>query len=129
MRGSAVTSRPGSLICPLCEASRLCPSAQDSTTCQSCGTRLRGAMLETLRGISTLPDAAGSHACECGHPKMRHLPDGTYHCPACGSEVLSFDVPSSLSKPDAHGEAYRAGRMDGRFGERSGFVDNPNLAK
>ena len=32
--------------------------------------------------------AVGAHACECGHPKMRCLPDGVYHCPACGSEVL-----------------------------------------
>ena len=25
---------------------------------------------------------------ECGHPEMRTLPDGVYHCPACRSEVL-----------------------------------------
>jgi hypothetical protein len=45
-------------------------------------------MLETLCQITALPDALGSHACECGHPQMRCLPDGVFHCPACGSEVL-----------------------------------------
>jgi ribosomal protein L37AE/L43A len=38
--------------------------------------------------ISKLPDAVGGHACECGHPEMRRLPDGVYWCPACGSEVM-----------------------------------------
>ena len=23
--------------------------------------------------------------CEYGHPEMRRLPDGVFHCPACGS--------------------------------------------
>jgi hypothetical protein len=49
---------------------------------------LSGTLLETLHRIIELPDAAGGHACECGHPEMRHLPDGVYWCPACGSEVL-----------------------------------------
>lgn len=31
-------------------------------------------MLETLREISSLPEALGPHA--CGHPEMRRLPDG-----------------------------------------------------
>jgi ribosomal protein L37AE/L43A len=129
MRISAVASRLGSLVCPLCEASKVYPSAQDSMTCQSCGTQLRGAMLETLRCISTLPDALGSHACECGHPEMRRLPDGTYHCPSCGSEVLPLDVPSTPSESEEKGVAYWSGWADGCFGERGSFVDNPNLAK
>jgi uncharacterized Zn finger protein (UPF0148 family) len=45
-------------------------------------------MLEALREIATLQDTMGSHACECGHPEMRLLPDGVFHCPACGCEVL-----------------------------------------
>jgi uncharacterized Zn finger protein (UPF0148 family) len=54
---------------------------------------LSGAMLATLRGISALPDALGSYACEeCGHPEMRLLPDGTFHCPACRSEVLPLEA-------------------------------------
>ena len=47
-----------------------------------------GSSLETLRDIVGLPDALGAHACGCGHPEMRALPDGVFHCPACGSEVL-----------------------------------------
>jgi hypothetical protein len=66
-------------------------------------------MLETLWRITALPDALGRHACECGHPEMRLLPDGVFHCPACGSEVLPADVPSALSKSDEHGAAYWAG--------------------
>ena len=111
MRGSSLISRPDSLVCPLCEASKLYPSDQDSMRCRSCGAHLQGAMLETLRCISALPEPLGSHACECGHPEMRFLPDGTYHCPACGSEVHPADVPSTPSNPDEHSEAYRVGWM------------------
>jgi hypothetical protein len=86
-------------------------------------------MLETLRSICALPDALGRHACEeCRHPEMRLLPDGTYHCPACGSEVLSVDATWSLSNPDEHGKAYWVGWIDGRFGDRGSFVDNLNVA-
>jgi ribosomal protein L37AE/L43A len=38
--------------------------------------------------MATLPVSLGAHACECGHPEMRRLPDGVFHCPACGSEIL-----------------------------------------
>jgi ribosomal protein L37AE/L43A len=93
MRGSSLASRPDSLVCPLCEASKLRPSDRDSMHCEACGGGLSGAMLETLWRISALPDAVGSHACECGHPEMRRLPDGTYHCPACGTEVLPIGTP------------------------------------
>ena len=97
--------------------------------CESCGGRLNGAMLETLRHISALPDVLRRHACECGHPEMRLLQDGAFHCPACGSEVVPVDAPAVFSKPGEHGEAYRAGWMDGCFGELGTFADNPNLAR
>jgi hypothetical protein len=98
--------------------------------CESCGGRLSGAMLETLRGICTLPDVLGRHACEeCGHPEMRRLPDGVFHCPACRSEVVPIDASLIPSRADEHGMAYWAGWGDSRFGERGSFVDNPNLAK
>jgi hypothetical protein len=128
MKTSPLVSRPDYLICPLCEADRLYPSGQGSTTCRSCRTHVRGGVLETLRGISSLPDAHGIHACECGHPEMRLLPDGTYHCPGCGSEVLPVETSSTDSKLDKHGAAYRVGWMDGHSGEHCSFVDNPNLA-
>jgi hypothetical protein len=59
---------------------------------------LGAAMLLLLQQIIALPDSWGKHACECGHPEMRLLPDGVYHCPACGSEVLAIDVPSSSKR-------------------------------
>jgi ribosomal protein L37AE/L43A len=130
VKRSSLAARPDSLLCPLCEASKLYSSERNSMRCQSCGGRLSGAMLDTLKQISALPDALGSHACEeCGHPEMRRLPDGTFHCPACGSEVLPIDASSSPSKPDKYAQAYWAGWLDGRFGERGSFVDNPNLAR
>jgi hypothetical protein len=129
VRGLSVASRPDSLVCPLCEVSKLRPSGRDSMCCESCGGHISGAMLEALRQITVLPDALGRHACECGHPQMRLLPDGTYHCPSCGSEVVPIDASSTLSGPEEHTEAWWAGWMDGHFGERSSFVDNPNLAR
>jgi hypothetical protein len=60
-------------------------------------------VLESLRSIATLPDTRGSHACECGHPEMRLLPDRTYHCPSCGSEVLPIDAPSIPSEFEEDG--------------------------
>jgi ribosomal protein L37AE/L43A len=126
---SLLVSRSDYLICPLCEAGRFYPSGQGSTTCRSCRTHLRGDMLETLRCISTLPDAHGIHACECDHTEMRRLlPDGIFHCPACGSEVLPIDASSTDSNLYKHGAAYWAGWMDGCFGKSGSFVDNPTLA-
>ena len=86
-------------------------------------------MLEVLRQITDLPDTLGSHACECGHPEMQLLPDGSFRCPACRSEVLPIDAPSTPSKPHEHIVPYWVGWLDGRFGGTGSFVDNPNLAK
>jgi hypothetical protein len=87
-------------------------------------------MLKSLRQITDLPDAMGTHACEeCGHPEMRCLPDGTFHCPACRSEVLPFSALRVDWKSSEHGEAYWCGWLDGRYRELSSFADNPNLAK
>jgi len=82
----ATKSHP--LTCPFCEAHELRVFGHNSARCDSCGGLLSGALLETLKGITGLPDVVGGHACECGHPEMRLLPDGVYRCPACGSEVL-----------------------------------------
>jgi ribosomal protein L37AE/L43A len=130
MKGSSLASRSRSLVCPLCEASELKPSGQDSARCESCAGSVSGAMLEALRQIVALPDALGTHACEdCAHPEMRLLPDGSFHCPACRSEVLPVGAPWSPSRSDEHAQAYWAGWVDGRFGEKGNFADNPNLAK
>jgi hypothetical protein len=76
MKGSSLGSRPGSFVCPFCETDQLGPSGHDFFHCASCGGLLSGAMLETLRQIRSLPEGLG--ACECGHPEMRHLPDGVF---------------------------------------------------
>jgi ribosomal protein L37AE/L43A len=130
MKGSSLASRSRSLVCPLCEAGELKPSAQHSAKCEACVGSVGGAMLEALRQIVALPDALGTHACEeCAYPEMRLLPDGTFHCPACRSEVFPVGAPWSPSRPDEHSEAYWAGWMDGRFGKKGSFTDNQNLAK
>jgi hypothetical protein len=77
-----------SLHCPFCEIYELEPFGCNSVRCESCGAILAGSLLETLLWITELPDVVGGHACECGHPQMKLLPDEVYWCPACGSEVL-----------------------------------------
>ena len=115
---------------PLCEAGELKPSAQHSARCGACAGSVSGAMLEALRQIVALPDALGTHACEeCAHPEMRLLHDGTFHCPACRSEVLPIDASATPSRAEEHAEAYWAGWVDGRFGERGSFADNPDLVR
>jgi ribosomal protein L37AE/L43A len=93
MKGSALASRPQAMICPFCEAGALHPSGGASAHCDSCVHAVDGDVLSTLEQIASLPDALGAHACECGHPEMRRLPDGVFHCPACGSEVVPAAQP------------------------------------
>jgi len=85
----ALASGSHSIICPSCEAGELSSGGHNGVQCSLCGYAPSHSVLEALRQIIALPDALGSHACEeCGHPEMRHLPDGVFHCPACSSEVL-----------------------------------------
>jgi ribosomal protein L37AE/L43A len=94
VKPSILASGSQSIICPLCEAEALrSGDQQNGVRCPVCGYAPGRSVLEALRQIISLPDALGSHACEeCGHPEMRHLPDGVAHCPACGSEVLPTRV-------------------------------------
>ena len=86
---SHLTSRPGHLICPMCGSGKLGIRGLASLpSCDSCGYAFDDVFLRTLEQIVTLPDTIGKHACECGHPEIRRLPGGTFHCPACQSEVL-----------------------------------------
>ncbi len=85
MEGSSMVSRPGSLICPYCEAGILCLSSHLSARCRSCGNFLSGTMLEALRQIAAMPDDPAIHPYECSHPKMRLFLDGTIYCLACWS--------------------------------------------
>ena len=89
------TSRPNSIVCPGCGCGELEVRGPDLAGCESCGRAFNGAVLMTLEEIVSLPDALGGHACECGHPEMRRLPDGVFHCPACGSEVIPLEAGSA----------------------------------
>ena len=93
----ATTSKPGYFVCPGCGSGELFTRGSDQARCNSCGCAFDGAIVGTLEQIVALPDALGEHACEeCGHPEMRCLPDKTFHCPACGSEVLPILLAPSF---------------------------------
>ena len=95
------------ITCPLCESGKLVPLGAGFARCGSCGLPLVGSMRKTLRDMIGLPDALGAHPCECGHPEMRRLPDGVFHCPTCGSEVLPAEV--SGARPEVlDGRLHRA---------------------
>ena len=91
MRRTSV-SRPHRLVCPACGYGALHPRGPLSRSayyCESCWCAFGGGIVGTLKQIAALPDALGKHSCEeCGHREMRSLPDGTFHCPACRSEVV-----------------------------------------
>jgi hypothetical protein len=129
MKGSSLASRSDSLVCPLCEAGQLRPFDGHSVRCNSCGSSVGGGMLEALRQITDLPDAMGTHVCECGHPEMRLLPDRTFHCPACGAEVLPLETSSAASEVEYRSEAYWAGWWDARSGKWEVFTGNRELPK
>ena len=99
------SSRPGCLICPACEFGELQPRGDAYlASCDVCSCTFNGSVLRILEQIATLTDALGKHACEeCYHPKMRLLPDGTFHCPACGSEVRPITGPSPKRRPTRQG--------------------------
>jgi ribosomal protein L37AE/L43A len=101
---SRTASGPRHIICPICGSGELrLRGSELGAGCDSCGLSVGGEIFRTLGQIVALPDAVGSHACEeCGHPEMRCLPDGVFHCPACGSEVLPFEAGAV--------DARRAGR-------------------
>jgi ribosomal protein L37AE/L43A len=88
MKRSSLTSRSSTLVCPFCEADELLVTDRNTGPCPSCGRVTSRLILGALRRLISLPESMGTHACECGHPEMRRLPDGVFHCPACGSEIL-----------------------------------------
>jgi ribosomal protein L37AE/L43A len=92
---SRAMSRPSSIVCPACGCGELKAQGLDLVECNSCGHAFEGAVLRTLEEITALPDAVGKHSCECGHPEMRRLPDGVFHCSACGSEVVPLEADST----------------------------------
>lgn len=117
------------MICPICEQGELRAFGRVSMRCFTCDQVIGGPMLETLRNISILPDALGDHACDCGHPEMKRLPDGVYWCPACGAEVSPADSSPVCWKTEDHGEAYWCGWLDGRYAEAEEFTANSRLSR
>lgn len=128
---SRATSRPRHIICPACGSGALRPQGSELAGCDSCGLSYRGAIFRTLEQIATLPEAVGTHPCECGHPQMRRLPDGVFHCPACGSEVLPLKARRGLSGSLAGSmrgsTAFRAGGAKGLVRERSCAEATPDV--
>jgi hypothetical protein len=104
---SRTASKAHHIICPFCESGELISVGPGFARCGSCGLPLLGSALETLRNIVGLPDVLGAHPCECGHPEMRVLPDGVYHCPACRSEVLPVELPGARQQ-ELDGRLHRA---------------------
>jgi ribosomal protein L37AE/L43A len=103
--GTTTTSRPGHLVCPVCVFGELQPQAHGLASCAACDCLFSGVVLKVLAQVAALPEAQGKHACEeCHHPEMRLLPDGVFHCPACGSEVLPVVMGpiSGVSKERNH---------------------------
>ncbi len=76
------------MICLICEVGELRPSEGTPLRCDTCGCAVESDVQRTLKQIASLPEALGKHACDCGHPEMRLLPDEVFHCPACGVEVI-----------------------------------------
>ena len=101
MKGSVSASTPHFVICPLCEEGELRLDGNGSGRCDSCVRVVEGAVKETLEQIVGLADALGKHACECGHPEMRRLPDDVFHCAACGAEVIPLKASSVRIRPSA----------------------------
>jgi ribosomal protein L37AE/L43A len=123
------SSNTDSIICPCCGIDELERSTDSVARCARCDRPIGTQVLKALEQIASLPDAVGSHACECGHPEMRHLPDGILWCPGCGSEVVPLSAPEMRSKSESASEAYRCGWAEGLLGNTHSFVHNGGLAR
>jgi ribosomal protein L37AE/L43A len=124
-----ISSNTYSIICPYCEIGELERSANGVVRCNRCDRPISMQVLEALEQIVSLPDAIGSHACECGHPEMRRLADGVLWCPGCGAEVVPFSASEMHSESGLTSEAYRCGWTEGLLGSTQSFVHNGGLAR
>ena len=122
------SSNTDSIICPCCGIDELERSAEGVARCTRCDSPISTQVLKTLEQIVSLPDALGSHACECGHPEMRRLADGVLWCPGCGSEVLPFSASEMRAESRLTSEAYLSGWTEGLLGSTLRFVHNGELA-
>jgi ribosomal protein L37AE/L43A len=95
-----ISSNTYSMICPYCGIDELERSVKGAARCTRCDRPISTQVLKTLEQIISLPDAIGTHACECGHPEMRRLADGVLWCPGCGSEVLPLSSSPMRSESE-----------------------------
>ena len=128
-RQAIVSSDTDSMICPRCGIDELERGAEGAARCARCDRPISAQMLRTLEQIVSLSDAIGNHACECGHPEMRRLPDGVLWCPGCGSEVLPLSIFPVRPEMGPPSEAYLCGWTEGHFGRGGNLVHNEELAK
>jgi ribosomal protein L37AE/L43A len=127
MEGMSQTAR--FIACPWCEAGRLSSEDASKARCHDCGYEIYGQLFRTLRDTTMLPEAVGLHACECGYPEMRLLPDGVYHCPACGDEVMPAGAPEVEWRTEDRSEAYWQGWLDGRYARIEDLRHSSRLAR
>jgi ribosomal protein L37AE/L43A len=99
-RLTCISSNTYSMICPYCGIDELERSVKGAARCTRCDRPISTQVLKTLEQIISLPDAIGTHACECGHPEMRRLADGVLWCPGCGSEVLPLSSSPMRSESE-----------------------------
>ena len=124
-----ISSNTNSIICPCCGIDELERSADGTARCNRCDRPISTQVLKTLEQIASLPNAVGSHACECGHPEMRRLADGAMWCPGCGSEVVPLSASEMRSESASVSEAYRCGWAEGLLGSTRSFAHNGGLAR
>jgi ribosomal protein L37AE/L43A len=77
------------VLCPFCASGELRAVNASLARCARCGGAMSHDFYDAFLEIRALAEAEGKHACECGHPEMRRLPDGVYRCPSCAAEVSS----------------------------------------
>lgn len=120
---------PYPLLCPLCEVDEMLMVGPSVARCDACEYTMGGELIGTLREVTLLPEPVGRHACECGYPEMRLLPDGVYHCPSCGAEVTPVDAPPVEWKTGERSAAYWQGWLDGRYARAGDFRYSPRVAR
>jgi hypothetical protein len=114
----ASTSNARRIGCPFCESGSLVIFGPGLARCDSCGLPLLGSTLEALRDIVSLPDALGSHPCECGHPKMRRLPDGSRGSRPAGPKSCPSPRSRRRNGPEYRGGSTPAGTTMSREREK-----------
>ena len=116
------------VCCPLCGRGEMLMVNAFLVRCTECEETISYSLFKTLHEIRNLREARGKHPCECGHPEMRRLPDGTYRCPSCNPEISyprqgnkeSSDLPGIPFPPKRESRNSRH-----KAGDQMGANENP----